>query len=488
MKYLMLAVYAAMLIVIAVYTSRRSKTLNEFFLGGRNMGAWMSAFAYGTSYFSAVIFIGYAGKLGWNFGLSVVWIGVGNALIGSLLAWLVLGKRTRRMTHRLGVATMPDFFEKRFGSKGLKILAAVIIFVFLVPYSASVYQGLSYLFESVFGISFIYCVLGMALLTAIYLVAGGYLATALSDFVQGVIMLGGVALVIFFVLRSPEVGGLTQALSSLSQIDPKLSEAVGPPGIWQLLSMVMLTSLGCWGLPQMVHKFYAIRDERAIRRGTVISTLFAAVVAGGAYFLGVFGRLFLSGVPVDPSTGAANYDMIMPQMLQIALQNVDVLIGVIVVLVLSASMSTLSSLVLVSSSAISMDLVGGLVPGVSEKKVSWLMRILCAVFVALSVVLALGKFATIITLMSLSWGTISGAFLGPFLCGLYMKRATRTGAWAGMLSGLGTALALNIFFPGMGAPMAGCYAMAASLAVTPVVSLLTRSVPENAAEAMEKAS
>jgi SSS family transporter len=451
MKYLFLAVYAALLIVIAISPSKRSTTLTDFFLRGRNMGAWMSAFAYGTSYFSAVILIGYAGKLGWSFGLSVVWIGVGNALIGSLLAWLALGKRTRRMTHRLGVATMPDFFEKRFGSKGLKILAAIIIFVFLVPYSASVYQGLSYLFEGVFGVSFIYCVLGMALLTAIYLVAGGYLATALSDFVQGIIMLAGVVLVIFFVLRSPEVGGLSKGLESLSQINPLLTKAVGPPGVWQLLSLVMLTSLGCWGLPQMVHKFYAIRDEKAIRRGTVISTLFAAVVAGGAYFLGVFGRLFMSGVPIDPSTGATNYDMIMPQMLEIALKNVDVLIGVIVVLVLSASMSTLSSLVLVSSSAISMDLVGGLVPGIAEKKIGWLMRVLCAVFVLLSVVLALGKFATIITLMSLSWGTISGAFLGPFLCGLYMKRATRTGAWAGMLSGLGTALALNIFFPSMGA-------------------------------------
>ncbi|NLG38029.1 MAG: sodium/solute symporter [Clostridiales bacterium] len=478
MKYLLLAVYAAMLVVIALYTAKRNKTLNDFFLGGRNMGAWMSAFAYGTSYFSAVIFIGYAGKIGWGFGLAAVWIGIGNALIGSLLAWLVLGKRTRVITHRLNVATMPDFFEKRFNSRGLKILSAIIIFLFLVPYSASVYQGLSYLFEEVFNIPFLYCILGMAILTGVYLVIGGYLATAISDFVQGTIMLIGIVMVIFFVVRSPEVGGLSEGLSRLAQIDGKLVSASGPPGWAQLLSLVFLTSLGSWGLPQMLHKFYAIRDEQAIRRGTVISTLFAIAVAGGAYFIGVFGRLFLSGVPVDPATGAANFDMIMPQVLATALNNVDALIGIVVVLVLSASMSTLSSLVLVSSSAISMDLVSGIMmPGMGEKKVHALMRILCGVFVVLSVMLAVFKLSTIVTLMSLSWGTISGAFLGPFVWGLYMKRATRAGAWAGMLAGLGTSIALNLFAPEMGAPMAGCFAMAASLVVTPLVSLVTKPLP-----------
>ncbi|MBN2879501.1 MAG: sodium:solute symporter [Clostridia bacterium] len=478
MKYVILAVYALLLIGIAIYTSKKAKTLDDFFLGGRKMGAWMSAFAFGTSYFSAVIFIGYAGKLGWSFGLSAAWIGVGNAIIGSLLAWLVLGKRTRSLTHRMDVSTMPEFFEKRFSSRGMKIFAAILIFVFLVPYSASVYQGLSYLFEEIFNIPFLYCVLGMAVLTAAYLVAGGYLATALSDFIQGIIMLAGISLVIFFVLKHPNVDGLMNGLDKLKAIEPKLVAPVGPPGWWPLLSLVILTSLGSWALPQMVHKFYAIKDVKAISRGTIISTVFAFIIAGGAYFIGIFGRLFLTEVPIDPATGAANFDMIMPKMLEAALNNVGVLIGVIVVLVLSASMSTLSSLVLVSSSAISIDLLGAVKPNIDKTKIKTTMRVLCVVFVALSVVLALGKFATIITLMSLSWGTLSGAFIGPFIFGLYMKRTTSAGAWAGMLSGFAVAVLLNIFIPSINSPMAGTFAMATSLVVTPLVSFITKPMPK----------
>ncbi len=481
MKIVILAIYALILVGIAIYTARKTKTLDDFFLGGRKMGAWISAFAYGTSYFSAVIFIGYAGKLGWTFGLSVVWIGIGNALIGSLLAWLILGKRTRALTHKLNVSTMPEFFESRYGSKAMKILAAILIFVFLVPYSASVYQGLSYLFEGVFGIPFIYCVIGMAVLTAGYLVAGGYVATALSDFIQGIIMLGGVVLVIIFVIKNPVVGGLSAGLEKLAAIDPKLVSVIGP-NWWSLLCLVILTSLGSWALPQMVHKFYAIKDEKAIMRGTIISTVFALIIAGGAYFIGVFGHLFLTDVPVDAVTGKANFDMIMPQMLDIALKNSSVLIGIIVVLVLSASMSTLSSLVLVSSSAISIDLIGAVNPKYTKEKTKSTMRWLCLLFVILSVILALFKFTTIITLMSLSWGTIAGAFLGPFLFGLYMKRATKAGAWAGMIAGLGTSLVLNSILPASQSPMASTIAMMASLVATPLVSLLTKPMPKEMVE------
>ena len=163
-------------------------------MAGRNVGPWLSAFAYGTTYFSAVIFIGYAGKLGWSFGMATVWIGIGNAVIGSYLAWKVLGNRTRAYTRRLEVSTMPEFFMARYNSRGLKILSAVVIFVFLTPYCASVYQGLAYLFESTLGIPFVWCMVGMAVLTALYLVLGGYMANVMSNFVQGICMVLGVGL------------------------------------------------------------------------------------------------------------------------------------------------------------------------------------------------------------------------------------------------------------------------------------------------------
>ncbi|MDD4797764.1 MAG: sodium:solute symporter, partial [Eubacteriales bacterium] len=403
MQYVLFGIYAATLIGISIYSSKHTGNLKDFFLGGRNVGPWMSAFAYGTTYFSAVIFVGYAGRFGWNFGLSAVWIGIGNALIGSLLAWLVLAKKTRNMTHALGASTMPDFFRKRFDSKNLKIFSALIIFVFMVPYSASVYQGLSYLFEATFGLPFIYCIVAMAALTALYLVMGGYLATALSDFVQGIIMLVGVVLVVIWVMNNPAGGGFSAGMDKLFSMDPNLASLVRTTNPVKLISLVLLTSLGSWGLPQMIHKFYAVRDGKAVKQAAFISTLFALVVAGGAYFMGVFGRLYMAEMPTD-------MDTIVPAMLNTALMRSmggEILMGIVVILVLSASMSTLSSLVLTASSAISMDLVGGVwFPKMPEKKVQLLMRVLCGFFVVLSALMAVFKIETIVTLMSISWGTL----------------------------------------------------------------------------------
>ena len=161
--YLVLIIYALAMVAIAFYTKRRSGSVDDFLLAGkRGLNGWMTAFAYGTTYFSAVIFVGYAGQFGWNFGLASTWIGLGNAFIGSLLAWSVLGRRTRVMTQHLGSKTMPDFFEKRYDSKALKIVASMIVFVFLIPYTASLYNGLSSLFNNVFAIPYWVVVVVMA--------------------------------------------------------------------------------------------------------------------------------------------------------------------------------------------------------------------------------------------------------------------------------------------------------------------------------------
>jgi len=473
-KYAFLVLFVAVMIGVGIYSRRRITGVQDFLLGGRKMGAWMSAFAYGTTYFSAVIFIGYAGKTGWGFGLSATWVGIGNAVIGSLLAWLVLAKRTRRMTHELNASTMPEFFEKRYGSKAMKIVTAIIIFVFLVPYSASVYQGLSYLFERAFGIPFVYCMIAMAVLTAIYLLLGGYVATAINDFIQGIIMIIGIILMIIFVIANPAVGGLGEGIRKLSEIPgdgPGLVSVFSNQPL-NLLALIILTSLGTWGLPQMVHKFYAIKDENAIKKATVVSTLFAALIGGGAYFVGAFGRVYLDNqVPVV--NGKANFDMIVPMMLEKSLP--EALMAVVIVLVLSASMSTLSSLVLVSSSAISLDLLKGtLFPKMKKELVMVIMRMLCVIFVILSLVVALTPNA-ILTLMSFSWGTIAGAFLAPFVYGLYWKGTTKSGAWAGFITGFGCSIGGTIIY-GMNpqyAPNIGAVSMLVSLVVVPAVSLLS---------------
>ena len=199
-KVAMLIIFFAVMAGVGVYARRHTSSVDGFVLGGRSAGPWLTAFAYGTSYFSAVVFVGYAGQFGWKYGIASTWIGIGNAVIGSLLAWVVLGRRTKIMTQHLQSRTMPDFFGERYGSKALKVAASMIVFIFLIPYTASVYNGLSRLFEMAFNIPYTWCVIAMALFTAVYVILGGYMATAINDFIQGIIMLIGIVAVIAAVL------------------------------------------------------------------------------------------------------------------------------------------------------------------------------------------------------------------------------------------------------------------------------------------------
>ena len=482
-KILMMLVFIGAVVFIGLKTRSQAGSVEGFVLGGRNVGPWLSAFAYGTSYFSAVIFVGYAGQFGWKYGISATWIGVGNAFIGSLLAWVVLGQRTREMTQRLKSATMPQFFGSRYQSDALRIAAAAIIFVFLIPYTASVYNGLSRLFEMAFGIDYTVCIIGMAIVTCIYVVLGGYMATVVNDFVQGVVMLIGIIAIIAAVLINN--GGFMQAITSLSQIPVEGSPMQGAlagffgPDPLNLLGVVVLTSLGTWGLPQMVGKFYAIKSDEAVRQGAIISTFFAVIVAGGSYFLGGFGRLYADKIVFNPDTGAPVFDSVVPSMLSTL---PDLLIGLVIVLVLSASMSTLSSLVLTSSSTLTIDLIKGrVVRDMDEKKQLVCMRSLLVVFVVISALIALWQYTSpvnfIAQLMGISWGALAGAFLGPFLWGLYSKRISRAAVWASFVVGVGLTTA-NMFIGFIESPVnCGAIAMLLSLAIVPLVSLFTPAVP-----------
>ena len=476
-KIVLLVLFFAVMVAVGVYSRKHATSVDGFVLGGRSVGPWLTAFAYGTSYFSAVVFVGYAGQFGWKYGLASTWIGLGNAIIGSLLAWVVLGRRTKVMTQHLNVKTMPDFFGERYGSKALKITASAIVFIFLVPYTASVYNGLSRLFGMAFNIPYTYCVLGMAAFTAVYVILGGYMATAINDFIQGIIMLGGIIGVIGAVLSGQ--GGFIQAIRKMAEIPSDVPVTMGQPGAFtsffgpdplNLLGVVILTSLGTWGLPQMIGKFYAIKDEKAINTGTVISTLFAVVISGGCYFLGGFGRLF-DNASIYDEAGNVVFDSIVPYMLSTL---PDILIGIVIVLVLSASMSTLASLVLTSSSTLTLDfLKDNVMKNMSEKKQVRTMQVLIVFFIVLSVAIALDPPTFIAQLMGISWGALAGAFLAPFLYGLYWKRVSKAAVWASFAAGVGITVS-NMFIGYIASPInAGAIAMIAGLVIVPVVSVLS---------------
>lgn len=490
-KIIMIVIFFIATLYVGFYCRKKATNSTDFLLGGRNVGPWLSAFSYGTSYFSAVIFIGYAGSFGWKFGVAALWIGIGNAVIGSYMAWALLGRRTRLITQKMQSSTMPDFFGKRFNSKPLKIFASFIVFIFLIPYTAALYNGLSSLFASAFGFDEYWVwILIISVVTGIYVVIGGLMSTAVNSFIQGIIMLVGIVLVVYFALEKN--GGLMDSMNQLATHGWEYSSLFGSDPV-HLLFVVILTSLGAWGLPQMVSKFYSIKNENQIRKGTIISTLFALIVAGGCYFLGGFGRLFVSMVNGKPVGGTDN---IIPTMVTSLLSNNvlnALLVGLVIILVLAASMSTLSSLVMVSASTFTVDLVGT-VKKLDEKKKMWLLRFSILAFIIISATLAMFQIYgpkeltnDIASLMGISWGAISGAFIGPFVFGLYWKKTTKTSVWVSFISGVTiSCLSLILKFAGIAdngkficiflsdSIYMGVVAMIFSLLIVPIVSLFTK--------------
>ena len=477
-------IFALAMIVVGVLSQKRAQTLDNFLLGGRKIGPWLSAFSYGTSYFSAVVFIGYAGTHGWRVGMGSLWIGVGNAVIGTLLAWLVLGRRTRDITQKLDAKTMPDFFAKRYLSTPMKVYTALIIFIFLVPYAASVYKGLGTLFSAVFvGASELTCMLIVAIITAIYLVLGGYIASAINNFIQGMIMLIGVVVIIVILLAQPEVNGISGMVSGLSNISTELTDVWGGKFGGFLLTNILLTSFGTWGLPQMVHKYYAIKDSSSIKIGAIIATVFAVVIGCGAYFIGSMSHLFIEAGLDNMPAISGGYDAIVPYILTkvfSATPALNIVLAIMLVLLLSASMSTLSSLVITSASSVAVDMMSVVKPQMENKKEMTLMRLLCVLFVALSFFFATQNISFIVNLMSFSWGVVAGAFLGPYLWGLYSDKITKFGSWAGMVIGPAFILIMIVVFSitkGFSyainqSALLGIIAMGLSVVVTPLASFI----------------
>jgi SSS family solute:Na+ symporter/sodium/proline symporter len=465
-----LILYAAMVVTIGIFGLRRTKSFRDFFLAGGNVGAWMTAFSYGTAYFSAVLFIGFAGKVGWAFGYSGIWIAVFNTLVGVLGVWWLLGWRIKKMSMEYGVHTLSEFLEKRYGSPFLKLYASVVIFVFLIPYSAAVFMGLSYLFTSNFGIHYGYSLLFMGLFTAVYLVLGGYRSMATIDMFFGMIMT--VSVIVLYTSTVSVGGGLEAITRTLSDFDPRLVGPVGPPGLWPLFSLIFLTSVAPFAMPQLIQKFYAIRDRRSVKRGMIASTIFAILIGGVAYFTGATSRAFLSqeNAPNAFRDGKPVFDALMPELLtRVIPESLSVLM---LLLVLSASMSTLAALVLISSSSLTKDFYAGFIKrDASDRTLTRLMRVSSGLFVLLSVILAYFRPRTIVTILGVSWGAIGAAFLGPFVFGLFSRRATKAGAILSSILGLSVTLGLY-YVARLPSPQAGTIGMIVSLALMPLISVL----------------
>ena len=470
-KIVVFAAYALVILVIGVMGLRKTRSFVDYFLGGRNVGLWMTAFTYGTAYFSAVLFIGFAGKVGWGFGYSALWIMVGNAFLGVMAVWWFVGPRVSRLSREMNVHTMSELLEKRYDSPFLKLFSSISIFIFFIPYSAAVFIGLSYLFRTNFNMDYTLSLILMGTFTAVYLVLGGYKSMTMIDVFFGIVMCAGVVILLVSTLKAGH--GVERITASLAAVDPKLIRWVGPPGLWPLFSLVFLTSVAPFAMPQLIQKFYAIRDKKAIRIGMIASTGFAVLCVGIAYFTGATARLFLTpdNAPGAFSNGAPVFDAVMPEFIdKVVPPSLSVLI---LLLILAASMSTLAALVLISSSSVAKDIYAGFIKkDVSDRRLTLLMRITSAFFVLLSVVLAYLKPASIVAILGISWGAIGSVFLGPFLWGLFWKGANRIGAIASAV--LALTACVGLYASGMPSPQAGTIGMMVSLVVLPPVSLIFR--------------
>jgi len=367
---------------------------------------------------------------------------------------------------------MPEFLQLRYKSNFLKIFTAIAIFVFLVPYAASVFMGLSYLFEINFNIKFEYILILMAVLISLYMILGGFKSVVLVDVIQGTIMIVGVILLVYFSIKNG--GGLPAITNKLNNINPKLSQVIGPPGFFPLLFIVIITSVAPLAMPQLV------KDDRSIKSGTIICTIFAIVVAGSAYFFGSLTRVFLSP-QTHPEIFADKIhfvDKLVPMLIKTLIpQGLNFMI---LLLVLSASMSTLAALVLVSSSSIVKDLYHGFVkPKAPDKKLNLLMRIMCVVFILTSLFITLLKPAVILTLLVISWGAIAAVFLSPFIYGLFWKKANKIAAEISSVLGLVITLTLFFILPRDKIPFIATLGMGVPMITFPLIVWITRKKDNN---------
>ena len=470
-KILVIGLYAIMIIAIGIIGLRKTKSFSDFFLGGGNIGPWMTAFSYGTAYFSAVVFIGFAGKVGWGFGFSGIWIGVFNAFIGVLAVWGLMAWKIKKISVEMNIHTLSEFLEKRYNSSFMKLFASIAIFVFMIPYSAAVFIGLSYLFSSSFPeIEYWHIVAFMGVFTTVYVVLGGYKSMSLIDTIFGIIMTVGVIVLVIYTINRG--GGLDNIHANLAAINPKLVQTIGPPGWWPLFSLIFLTSIAPFAMPQLIQKFYAIKDRKSIRIGMIASTFFALLIGCIAYFIGSTTHIFLSPETVPAifdAAGNPNVDALMPEILQIVIP--ESLSIIILLLILSASMSTLAALVLISSSSLIKDFYAGFInKNTSDITLTKLMRYSSAFFILLSVIIALLKPDSIVAILGISWGAIGSVFLGPFVWGLFNKKVNKFGAISSSVLGLATCLILYV--TGLPSPQAGTIGMIVSLVINPVFSYL----------------
>ncbi len=469
---IVLAAYLVLLVVMGVWMGRRTRSAEDFYIGGRQVGPWVTAFSFVAAYFSSVVIIG-GGAFGYHYGMSTLWIGASNVLVGCTLAWIVLGRRLWQFTKRLDTMTIPGFIGKRYGARDAEVFSAVIIFVFMIVYNVSVLVGMGKIMEGLMGIPYTTAVVVAGLIILIYVSIGGYLAVVWTSFVQAWIMIFGLLLLAFATLA--KVGGLTAANIQLASINPGL---VTTPGVWGwggLISFAMIVSLGVWGMPQLLVRFYSMKNTRVLRLGVVLATLGGAM-ALLPYMTGALSRLIVRPLSV------AEMDLAIPLVTKAVLNpwgGAIFLAGV-----MAAGMSTFASVLIIVSGAVVKDLGGGVKFAgrgdivTREKRQVALGRAASFGAGLISLAIAYRPPALVLVITAFAWAVIASSCLWPVVLGVYWRRGNRAGAISSMIAGTVVALGWMIAGRAMGGNPLGLHGfipgVTVSLIVFILVSLMTK--------------
>lgn len=403
------------------------RTAEDFIIGGRRIGPWVTALSFIAVYYSSVLIIG-GGGFGYKFGMATIWIGAINVLVGSALCWIVMGRRVRLFSERMGVSTISGFFAKRYNSPEAGIFSAAIIFLFLIIYNVSVVKGMANSFQVLMDLPYWGGVLLSGLVIIFYVVLGGYFAVVWTGFIQAWVMIFSLLLLTFRTLQA--VGGFEVAMERLAAMGPGY---VDTPGVWGwagLVSFCLVVSLGVWGMPQLIIRFYSVKDTKTFRLGTVIVTVGAAV-ALIPYMNGAFARLLF------PDLG--NPDLAIPTLSKSVLSPLGA--AILLAGVVAAGMSTFAGVLIIVSSSLVRDIYrNGLGKKMTGRQEIFANRVVSAAVGLISLAIALRPPALILVLTGFAWAVIASTNLWPLLFGIYWKRASRLAAFLSMVAGSATAL------------------------------------------------
>ncbi|MBA7633071.1 Osmoregulated proline transporter OpuE [subsurface metagenome] len=455
-----IVVYMFILIGVGLIASRKTRGIADFYLGGRNIGPFVTALSFIAAYFSSVVIIG-GGGFGYKFGMSTLWVGAINVLLGCTLCWIFLGKRLRKYTQKLKTMTIPGFIAERFKAPEARIFSAVIIFILMLIYNVSVLKGMGHIFEVLMQIPYIYGILISGIIIILYVAIGGYLAVVWTSFVQALIMIVGLLLLTSRTLFV--VGGLTAANEKLAAIDPGL---LSTPGIWGyagLISFCLIVSFGVWGMPQLVIRFYSIKNTAVLRIGTVVVTI-GGCLALLPYLNGAVSRILFPALK--------NPDLAIPTLTKAVLSPLGA--AIFLAAVVAAGMSTFAAVLIIVSSAIVRDFwQKGLKKKTDEKKLLRAERVVSVIAGVISLLIAIKPPGLILVLTAFAWSIIASATLWPILFGIYWRRTTRWGVTTSMFVGsivaliwmvIGEPFGIHGFIPGI----------SIGLIVIIIVSLLTK--------------